>query len=223
MIKYTFIFVLASLSMNMNAQGKYAHLDHRNFREYPDFNQKINPEHLKTETLNAAIFFATNEIRAKKRLTILEYNKTLEIAAEMHSADMAKHNFFGHTNTINKKRKEPEDRARIAGVTNPSIAENVIEGFLITYKSGENVKPGGKGEFIDPKTDVPLPFHTYISLTDVLMELWMNSKGHRANILSKDALQLGCGTAQYTVSNFNYMPAIKATQVFQWYQKVNVK
>ena len=39
---------------------------------------------------------------------------------------MAELNFFSHSSKI-KKRKEPEDRAKIAGVTNPFIAENIAK------------------------------------------------------------------------------------------------
>ena len=136
---------------------------------------------------------------------------------------MAELDFFNHTNSIQKNHEEPEDRARIAGITNPHIAENIIEGFVLKYTSGVEVISNAPGEFTDPKTDKPLTFHSYQSLTDELMRIWMNSKGHRANILSDKALELGCGTRLYYMKEFNDMPAVKATQSFQWYEAVLFK
>ncbi len=217
MTKLALISILSLFIQIINGQTIYEELNHRNFRESEKLQRKINPEDFNPELLNAAIFFATNEIRAKKNLSVLKYNPLLAKAATIHSKDMVKGNFFNHTNNKNKKHREPEDRAKAAGISNPKIAENIIEGFLIVYSSGEKVNPGEKGEFFDPKTQKQLPFHTYISLADQLMKNWMNSKGHRANILSDEALELGCGTAFYYRTDFNDMPAIKTTQNFQWF------
>lgn len=190
------------------------------FRKEKIFKQTIEIKDFKPEILNAAIFYCTNEIRKDNKLTILTYAPTLETSATMQSQDMADNNFFSHTNPKNKKHREPEDRAMLAGITNPHIAENIIEGFILQYTSGQQVEAGGVGEFKNPKTNKPLPVQTYLSLADELLKLWMHSPGHKANILSDKAYQLGCGTALYFMHDFNEMPCVKATQNFQWFEPV---
>lgn len=206
-----------------DGQSIYDDLNHKNYRKSDILLQEVDPDNFKPELLNAAIFFATNEIRAKKKLGILKYHPLLSDAATIHSKDMAERDFFSHTNKKNKKHKEPDDRARVVGITNPKIAENIIEGFLLVYKSGQSIIPKDKGVFLDPATRKQLPFHTYISLADQLMVNWMSSDGHKANILSEDALELGCGTALFIMNDFNDMPAVKATQNFQWFYNVSPK
>lgn len=218
----TLLFVSLSIfCWKIQAQSIYKNLNHNNFRSHTEFNELINPSDFKPELLNAAIFFATNEVRAKKNLSILTYHPKLEKAAGIHSEDMAKYSFFDHTNPKSKNHREPSDRAQAAGIKNPKIAENIVEGFILRYKSGENVIIKETGVFVDPKTNKRLPFNTYIELADQLMDMWMHSKGHRSNILSDKALQLGCGTALYFMHDYNEMPAVKATQNFQWFENVN--
>jgi uncharacterized protein YkwD len=101
---------------------------------------------------------------------------------------MAELNFFSHSAQI-KKRKEPEDRAKIAGITNPFIAENIA------------------------KTPVDSQ-DTYLSLSKKIVTQWMNSPGHKSNILSKEALELGVGAFIIKEKEFNY---VYSTQNFQWY------
>jgi uncharacterized protein YkwD len=71
-------------------------------------------------------------------------------------------------------------------------------------------KPGG--ELLKP--------HTYLSLGETLIRRWMNSKEHKKNILSAEAVQLGCGISFYTDAGFNDMLSCKAVQDFQWYQVI---
>lgn len=220
-INLTFIslFILASLA----GQNIYDSLNLNNFRNYKPFYNTIDTGNFDGKLLEAAIFYLTNEIRVNKRLSFLPYNPLLVKTARIHSEQMAKLGFFDHINTKNRKYRTADDRAKAAGVLNPRIAENIIEGFIVEYNSGDKVIAGLPGEFIDQKTQVKLPNRTYLSLAENLLDLWMHSKGHRANILSENALELGCGVAKYRMKNFNNMPAVKATQIFQWYEPVKSK
>jgi uncharacterized protein YkwD len=214
-----FIFILSQ----SNCQDIYDSLTLENFRNYSPFHDTIELDNFDRDLLEAAVFFLTNEIRVNKKLKYLPYNSLLAQTARIHSDQMAKHNFFDHTNKKNKKYRDPEDRAKAAGIKNPSLAENIIEGFIVEYNSGDKVVAGEPGEFINQKTRKKLPNRTYYSLADTLLDLWMNSKGHRANILSEDALEFGCGISFYKMKTFNNMPAVKATQIFQWYEPVKSK
>ena len=167
-------------------RDNYKTLDHTSFRKSDIFKKKIDYNNIDYALLDAAIFFLTNEQRAKKKLKPLEYVAELEAAAWHHSKHMAEKKFFSHTNSKEKIRRTSEDRVKLAGITNPSIAEN------IAYSTEEN--------------------ETYLEVAEMFINMWMNSDGHRANILSKSGLQMGCGAYHYNGKWY-------ATQNFQWFDK----
>lgn len=214
-----FILTLFPVSVYTQTNNLYS-FTLKNFRLYDGFNEQIDIENPDIQRINAAIFYVTNEVRAKKRLPLLTHQYQLEQMAENYSKEMIKYNFFSHEHKKSKKLRTTKDRAIVADIPNPYIAENIIEGYLIKYKDNSKVIVNGPGEFRDANSRKAIPPHTYLSLADDLVDRWMHSKGHRENILSKDAKQLGCGVAIYTNKKFNYMPSLKATQNFQLYELV---
>ncbi len=200
----------------------YSATDYKNFRTDPRFNQKLDPDAIDYPLANAAIFFMTNEVRVKNGLTPLEYSQELEIAAWHHSRLMVEKNFFSHTNSRDNGRRDPSSRGKLAGITNPSLAENIAESFGINYRPGSPIYPKNveKGEFSYSANGPLIESHTYISLAESLLTQWMNSSGHRSNILSKSALQLGCGVYFYRDRSFYNIFKCRATQNFQWFKPV---
>lgn len=77
---------------------------------------------LDTETTETFIFFLTNAFRAQNGLPDLFWNEKLEKAARSHSEDMAKRNFFSHTNPDGL---EPWDRVAATGYQMSACAENI--------------------------------------------------------------------------------------------------
>lgn len=205
------------------SQSVYESLNINTYRKYSEFNKAIEVDNFDNELLEAAIFFATNEERQKHKLPLVKYNKLLADAARLHSDDMVKYKFFDHINKKNKKHKEPKLRAAASGIKNPYIAENIIEGFILNYDGNKKLIIKEPGVFVDSDTKLNLTNRTYLELADNLVKRWMDSPGHRVNILSKDALELGCGVAFYVMKDFNNMPAVKATQNFQQFEPVNSK
>lgn len=163
----------------------YDKVDHTNFRSQSIFNQSYDFDEPDVPLMNAALFFLTNEIRVEKGMDALKYSSICEIAAYHHSKSMVELDFFSHTNSKDKKRKSTEDRAKLAGASNPKIAENIAYNF-----------PGGSS--------------TYLQAAEKFIDQWMDSKGHRENILSDQAKEFGCGV--YPSGKYIY-----ATQVFQWF------
>lgn len=168
------------------SRDNYRSIDHTSFRKAEVFNKQIDHGNIDYPRLNAAIFFLTNEQRAKKKLKPLEYIPELEAAAWHHSKQMAEKNFFSHTNSRDKSRRETDDRAKLAGIMNPYIAENIA---WSTEEHG-----------------------TYLEVAGMFVTMWMNSQGHKENILSKSGLQMGCGAYYYKGSWYG-------TQDFQWFAK----
>ncbi len=226
MNRYALIIILLAGNLYVAAQQKsgddyYGRLSVSNFRRDSSLNQIIDFEHPDYRRLNAAIFFATNEQRRLIRLRLLTYSAKLEESAAMHSKDMCDKNFFGHNNPGDRKKREPNDRARLVGIPNPYLAENIATAFGLQYEQGRDVVVKGAGKFSYPGRADLIPPHTYLSVADALLKSWMNSEGHRKNILSEKALQLGCGTCMYLDKGFNLMPTFIATQNFQEYEEIN--
>jgi hypothetical protein len=184
----TFIFFSVSFSQNSWDLEDYSKWNHTNFRQNQIFNQPFSsstPDYL---LLDAVLFYMTNEERYKVGIAPMEYHKLLEVAAYNHSLKMATNSFFSHQNPIDGSRYSTTDRGKLAGISNPSFAENIAYNF-----------PGNGS--------------SYIQVASKLMTQWMNSSGHKENILSTNGRQMAAGT-------YYYDKKIYGTQVFQWFSNI---
>jgi uncharacterized protein YkwD len=186
------------------SEADYAAVALASFRQDPRFLARIDLAAIDYPLLDAAVFFATNEIRVKQGLKPLAWSPALEQAALGHARRMAEKNFFNHTDPYDRSRASKEDRGHLAGIANPHLAENIAETFGLVYAA-------------------LIPPHTYLSFADSVLDMWMHSSGHRANILSTNGLELGCGARLYANRSFYEMPMFKAVQNFQWFEKTKMK
>lgn len=127
--------------------------------------------------IEQAIFQRVNQERATAGLPALSYNTTMEHYARVKSKDMGDRGYFDH--------KDPQgrlitDQMKADGVSYNSWGEN------IAYIQGVNGNS---------------------TLATQFMDNWMNSPGHRANILSSNFSSIGIGV--YKIGNTYY-----ATQEF---------
>ncbi len=218
------VIITANISgQTSNQKNYYTELNLENFREEPLFHEDLDFDSLDFSRIDAVIYYITNEERARENLSFLAFSPELERSAQMHSKDMYEKNFFSHTNPYSGKKKSPADRAALAGISNPYLAENIAESYGLRYTSGEKVYKRGSGKFSYETDGELIKPHTYLSFAESLVNDWMNSKGHRKNILSDKALQLGCGVYLYYDNSFNNMPTFKATQNFQLYERIRLK
>jgi uncharacterized protein YkwD len=128
--------------------------------------------------VEAAIVDLTNDIRRRNGLSMLLEDGMCRDAARGHSADMLNRNYFSHT--------DPEGR---------TIKER-LPATLAASQWGENI---WTGRGYDPRQA-----HY---LAQMIMDGWMKSPGHRANILTPGYTHLGVGVMAKDQE-------IKATQVF---------
>ena len=114
-----------------------------------------------------AIFNKVNEERVKAGVAPLSYNTTMEKYARIKSQDMGDNNYFSHTDL------------------NGNYITAKMKEDGVSYNSwGENIAYlGGYGT--DPTV-----------LANQFMTNWMNSSGHRKNILSTDFTSIGVGVYQ---------------------------
>ncbi len=125
-----------------------------------------------------ALFAMTNDVRRRQGLPLFLKDESCRNAARAHSADMFIRNYFAH--------KDPDGR---------SVKERLPENPALR-QWGENI---WTGRGYDPRQ--------IQHLAQVIMSGWMNSPGHRKNILSPDYTHMGIGV----ITNNQ---EVKATQVF---------
>ena len=123
------------------------------------------------------IYEKVNEERTKAGLETLSYNTTMEKYARIKSQDMGDNNYFSH-----------ED---LSG----NLITTQMKNDGVTYRAwGENIA------YIGGVSDAN-------ALAEQFMTNWMNSQGHRENILSSKFSSIGVGV--YKIGNKVY-----ATQEF---------
>ncbi|WP_027002735.1 CAP domain-containing protein [Hugenholtzia roseola] len=205
---FTALLLFGATLPALKAQKNYydGSISGRNFRQNPLFQQKIGDK-VDYRRLNACLFFATNEQRLKNGLTEVPHLLSMEIAAWHHSRNMVEKGFFSHYNPVEKERKSPTDRARLAGLKNPSPAENIAYYGL-----------GGTHHTMT---------ETYLEVALNLVQQWMDSRGHRENILSKQNLYMGMAVyidikpyldSDNRPTNGFYVK-FYGTQMFQWFHQ----
>jgi uncharacterized protein YkwD len=111
------------------------------------------------DAIRVMVVKLTNTQRAKVGCRALTVDGRLGDAAQEHSAEMAAHNYFGHTSLDGSTAFE---RITDAGYAYSAAAENIAAGQRTAA---------------------------------AVMTAWMNSPGHRANILNCSLTQIGVGYA----------------------------
>jgi uncharacterized protein YkwD len=171
------ILLLLLIQTSLFAQKRwddkyYDQLTNKSYRSFKLFKKEINTDKVDYKTLDAAIFFVSNDVRIKKGKKPLAYQASLEIMAYNHSIQMGEKDFFDHINPKGKSRKTADLRAELAGITNPSISENISA-------------VGG------------IKFDSYLKLAEHIVQGWVDSPPHARTLFSEDAVQLGCGAYYY--------------------------
>ena len=140
----------------------------------------------------ALIHELVNQERQKKGLRLLDYDSNLADIATLHSKDMAAEGYFNH---VNLRGEDPTGRARrasyrvvdvIGGMVKRGVGENIFQGF--TYSGWTaSVKRGAR--------HINYSWLTTEDLAESAVVGWMDSPGHRDNILNPIWHRQGIGIA----------------------------
>ncbi len=190
-------------------------LSYEDFLKINKVNKSIDFSAINYPLLHAAIFYETNQERIKAGVSVLRFHQSLEAAAYGHALDMRTYNFFSHTSVVSGK-ENLGDRARLAGFNWTRIGENIAISFGINYEAGTPVySPNQNGGYFsyEYKGDPILP-HTYLTFAKAVVNQWMNSPGHKANMLNVNYSYMGIGAAHYKNSSFYMMDNFYGVQVF---------
>lgn len=193
--------------------AKYAQFDAAKFARFAPAQQEIDLEAVDYPLLHAAILYETNRRRTGEGLNALKHLPGLEAAAVDHCQDMARLGFFSHQSPV-AGRRTPVDRMKNHGIDTGFRAENIAQLFAIQYESGRPVYgPQQNGGYFSYKLKgEPIPAHTYNSFAKEVLTGWMNSPGHRENILFPEFRYMGAGTK--LLFGNGGMPMVFAAQNF---------
>ena len=138
------------------------------------------------------VFECVNEERRRHGLRPFSRDAALWKAARAHSSDMAGRNFFSHDTPRGFFRKGRfGDRLRANGVVAPRMAENIAMLPLVRSRAVLRRRDPG-GQMI---TEVQEDRLSYAALAAWAVQQWMESPGHRKNILSPALTTMGIGAA----------------------------
>lgn len=198
-------------SIGQWSSKEYGNFTVKTFFERKDVNQPINAKHFDPELLEAAIFYATNEVRIKKSKAVFIFDSLLAKSSNGHSQAMLQDDFFDHENKNNLELKTLKNRLDKVGGNFRGFAENIA--LFGIYKLGKKGTyfVNGKGVKVDSKGKA-LKIKTYKELGQEVLKSWMKSRGHRVNILAKYKY-LGCGVSEIKFGEDNF-PEIYITQNF---------
>lgn len=156
------------------------------FAAHPCRNRDLLPAAGNVAKIQTAALCLVNRERARHGERALIADPRLTSAARGHSTDMVAHTYFDH---VSPDGQTPLDRIRASGFLPQG------HGYLI----GENIA-WGTGRLASPRQ---------------IVQGWMRSPGHRANVLNKRFLFTGMGVAVgVPVETLRYQPGGIYTQDF---------
>ena len=136
------------------------------FRQHPAAMAKLDRESLDLNLLSAAIWHATNEARASRGVAALRFSAALRSSALGHAQAMSDGGFFSHDNPGDAAERTMVLRMAAAGVAATAAAENISSMGAAAY--------------------------SYAAYGAAVVNQWLNSPGHRANLLSGRYRFIGC-------------------------------
>lgn len=135
-----------------------------------------------TYEIETMVFNKVNEERKKQGLQALKSEPKIAEVARLHSLDMANRSYFSH---VNPEGEDPTMRAKKRGIETETQKGSVI---MVGIAENIGMMPTGNVEgngYVSSSNDV----------ANAMMRGWMNSPGHRANILNVDYNFIGVGVA----------------------------
>lgn len=172
----------------------------------------IDPASLDEPLLARAIFDETNRVRAQLGLQLFRAEAKLDDAAETQARLGAVFRPPSHTNPF-PLIATPLDRVKYAGLEPDFVAENIGQIAIYDVPSGTSIYYLKNDRTLrDARNGQPVRTHTYAGFAQAIVQAWMNSPGHRANVVNPALRYLGC--AAKVSRSQDDIPMIFAVQAF---------
>ncbi len=158
----------------------------KSFQEKNPLNQKSAIDKSKLEK---QVHELTNQYRVQNGLKALSWDDKLSNIARNHSEDMASRNYFAHDTP---EGRDPTDRGSSQGYRCQKAIGNLIYSGI-----AENIFQNNLYDTVWYTNGIPTSYdwNTLDDLAQSTVDGWMDSSGHRQNILTKTYDKEGIGVA----------------------------
>jgi uncharacterized protein YkwD len=161
----------------------------------PALDRPIDPQAIDQWLFDEAVRHAANAERCRRGLLPLAEDPALARAASFHSGDMVLHGFFDHSSPVSG-RSTLRDRMSLAGAQHTRLAENIAEISLHDFAGRHfNRRDPAACDFTFTQGGPSIPRQSYSGAARTLIENWMDSAGHRRNLLHPQMTRHGAGIA----------------------------
>lgn len=166
----------------------------KDFWGRPELDARIDVGDFDRGLMAAAIFHETNRVREELRLPVFRRLAKLDEAADLEAAVGKFYQPPRHTNPF-PSIGTPADRVQYVGLSYRKVAENIA--LLSIYEVEAEVGVGittreGRKLLVHPRTKAELRPATYRGFAATVVQAWMKSPGHRANLVDPTLVYLGC-------------------------------
>lgn len=196
-MKYLFLIFFCFNIPYFQTESSLYEINSNDFLASKAVNEVIDARNPNYELLDAVLFHVSNLQRKKYHLPLFSYSPILYNVASEHSEAMIAMNFYSHENPYSKINRNLSNRILSKTRAYSQMAENIAEFDIIHSKDDmfciiEPKKRGGDYQYYDCDTDKILPMQTYKELAMNIVNDWMASPGHRANLLNKNYKAMAC-------------------------------
>jgi uncharacterized protein YkwD len=174
---------------------------------------EISTDSVDFDLITSLVIRFTNEQREKEGLEPVQPDAPLREVATSHSRDMAQRGYFSHTSERDDAPDIPfGERVSLEKLGYRRTGENIALQPIVESREIETLT-SSSGETTQTVT---LHFASYEELARKTVQGWMNSPGHRKNILTPEFNAIGIGIATgeregtpytYITQNFGQKPA----------------
>ncbi|MSU45804.1 MAG: CAP domain-containing protein [Lacunisphaera sp.] len=161
----------------------------------PEVKARIDFTNYDRGLMAAAIFHETNRVRRQLQLRLILHLPKLDEAADLQASMGSFQLELSHRNPV-PSLADVIDRVRSVGLKPLVAAENIaLTATLDADPKTTSVVPrqeGGGPRFYDARTGRKLEAMSYAGFAAAVVRLWMESPGHRANVVNPELDFLGC-------------------------------
>lgn len=186
------------------------------FAVLPAVQARVDFEDFDPALMSAAIFHEANRVRRRLGLAAFRHVAGLDRAAEMKAVMGVMQKELTHENPV-PGTASPADRVKASGVEYRAVAENIARQSLLDLPAGVTEMGvrtrNGRTEYYHLGTKRPVELRTYAGFAEAVVRAWMESPGHRANLVNPLYTALGCA-ARPCRSEMARHEQVYAVQVF---------
>ena len=172
--------------------------------------------HVHKKNLANEICIQSNQARKTHNRRTLIIDAILNKAAQRYADTLSRSPYFSHTNHLSIFGRTPLARVLLAGGSKATTAENLIKFPILDIPVRHHrlvVMDKERSRYRRPNEEGPIAHHTEKSAALTAIQSWLDSPGHRKNLLYPSMTHIGCGSS--LLINASNVPMIISVQVFQ--------